>query len=408
MEKLFDKIKSLPRIVQILLVIVLFGLLIYGALYAILPKKETEVQTDFVSQLNTQFPDGTIKEKSESFLSQFQDDNGTRNNSIDNYWNSLENGGSNDGGLVVGNESISSRSEKQGYNGEYLDPTVYSAFEIEQIKRGITSKEAIDEMHRQRDVMLSDIGKKDEVSEQRQREIEDSMYYARMEKTYALAAKYMAPKEEPVPEIPAEPEPRTIELNTDNTLETVEFEENGIIESWDDFETNDSGKGSGFKASPVKATFLKNETVSSGQRVSIRLLQELLLSDGTRIPANTHIKGICEVKDRLNVRIKAINYSGKIYYTDISAYDNDGTEGIYCQTIVSSKSKKIAKNMAKNAVSGAAGIAGTLFGNALVGRVAQDGVNGVSQFLDDDGNLNVAIVSGYEFYVYENVKEKEN
>ena len=107
-----------------------------------------------------------------------------------------------------------------------------------------------------------------------------------------------------------------------------------------------------------------------------------------------------------------LHYGGKMFPTDINVYDNDGTEGIYCPMAEQALAKgKKAKQVAGQAVSGMAGIGMTIFsgGNPIAGQVAgraaSSSIQQISGSLNSDGSVSVEVSAGYEFYVYENVKD---
>ena len=165
--------------------------------------------------------------------------------------------------------------------------------------------------------------------------------------------------------------------------------------------------GNGVRPKPVKATFLKDEKLVSGNRVIMRLMQDMTLADGTIIPENTHITGTCNIGRRMKINVTVLNYGGRMFPVDISVYDNDGTEGIYCPLVQESNNmKRKAKKVAEGVVSSAGTVAGTLVtGNPILGGMATRGIMTATSSIGDDGTVSVKVSSGYEFYVYENVKD---
>ena len=139
-------------------------------------------------------------------------------------------------------------------------------------------------------------------------------------------------------------------------------------------------------------------------------MQDLTLSDGTVIPANTHITGTCSFSRRLKIKVSMLHYGNRMFATDLSVYDNDGTEGIYCPLAEeTTKKNKKAKDIASGAVGAAGSVAGTLLtGNPFIGRVATSGISTITSSINNDGSISVNVSSGYEFYIYENVKEEKN
>lgn len=301
-------------------------------------------------------------------------------------------------------------------DSEYLDPAIYSELERYYIKNGTRTKAQVDAEHQQRAqeeaARLSGAGRRSEPRALTQAQ-QDSIYFARLERAYDMAAKYSGQpatevqQSQAVAQATAEEEAeqyRSLE-EVQGVLPADVINGDGIISSLDDA-SDDRIHYSGGRSQPVKATFLKNETLSSGQRVIMRLMQDLRLSDGTMIPANTHITGTVDVGRRMRINVTMLHYGGKMFPTDLSVYDNDGTEGIYCP-MVDSKSKTSAKRVAKDVATGAAGVAATIFtGNIFASRGVTSVMNEATRNIDMNGTVTVNVASGYEFYIYENVREK--
>ena len=189
------------------------------------------------------------------------------------------------------------------------------------------------------------------------------------------------------------------------------LQDDGIISSLEDTGPAYSGADSrprSFK--PVKATFLKTGKVTSGNRVIIRLLEDLTLSDGMVIPSNTHITGYCSFSSRLKINVNMLHYNGRMFPVNISIYDNDGTEGLYCPLAVSGKKqKKAAGQVANNALQSIGNIAGSvLMNNPFLGSFTSSNINAITGMIGDDGVITINVTSGYEFYVYENPKKEDS
>ena len=304
--------------------------------------------------------------------------------------------------------------ERKRYTYEDLPASIYSRQEISDIMSGKRTKEEVDNEHALMAAMAARTAAATPASERPMTQAQrDSAYFARMERTIQLASKYAQPAaaepepETPAPEEPEAPEERHIDLASSSPV-AGSIDGEGIITSLMSDEPSDVVHYSGtIHSKPVKATFLKNETVNNGQRVIIRLMQDLVLSDGTTIPANTHITGICSFSSRLMIDVKMLHYNGRMFPTDISVYDNDGTEGIYCPTVQSgNKKKKQAKKVAGDVASGVRTVLGTLItGNPFMGTVTRTGLQAATSAINDDGTVSVNVTAGYEFYVFENVKD---
>lgn len=178
-------------------------------------------------------------------------------------------------------------------------------------------------------------------------------------------------------------EPASIDLSSVGSSD-------GIISSLDDDFEDETVQYEGAKR-PFKCMFVRDQKLTSGQRVTLRLLEDYV-EGGVRIPANTHLAAICKIGDRLELQVRSLEMNGRIIPLALDAYDTDGLQGIYCPETSASKSRKQASN---DAIS----TAGTTFGG-LVGDLASTVIRtGASIARSASGEVSVSVVSGYEFYL---------
>lgn len=165
----------------------------------------------------------------------------------------------------------------------------------------------------------------------------------------------------------------------------------GIISSLDDdYEDASIQYGDGEKR-PFKCMFVRDQKLTSGQRVTLRLLEDYNM-DGVRIPANTHLAAICKIGDRLELQVRSLEMNGRIIPLALDAYDTDGLQGIYCPETSASRNRQKASTEAIST-------AGTTFGG-LVGDIASTVIRtGASIARSASGEVSVSVVSGYEFYL---------
>ena len=165
---------------------------------------------------------------------------------------------------------------------------------------------------------------------------------------------------------------------------------NGIISSLDDDFEDAAVQYEGSKR-PFRCMFVRDQKLTSGQRVTLRLLEDYNL-DGVRIPANTHLAAICKIGDRLELQVRSLEMNGRIIPLALDAYDTDGLQGIYCPETSAGKN---AKKASDDAIS----TAGQTFGG-LVSDIASAVIRtGASIAKSASGELSVSVVSGYEFYL---------
>lgn len=324
------------------------------------------------------------------------------------YWNQLLEEASRDSSSVRDNTPESVVAPGKGGRADvYLDPMVYSDMEIMMIRNGSATKEEIDRRHAKeaaavRQMTQSQFSQQSPAQIQRER---DSIYWARADRMYRMIAGDAQNQKDVRHDTIyiGGPEPDTVQLAKIGTEEISSAGGNSsIISSLEDGEKEMSLEYKGGRTTPSKATFFKTESLLDGQRVVMRLMQDLKLPNGKVVPANTHVSGICSTGKRLKIKVNTVQYGGNIYYVDMCVYDNDGIEGIYCPVTEQKQSRKARKSLGRQLVNDVASTAAGLFSTSpLAARMAQTNINTMSQIAFEDGSVAVNIVSGYEFYIAE-------
>ena len=144
-------------------------------------------------------------------------------------------------------------------------------------------------------------------------------------------------------------------------------------------------------AHPFRVKFAYDEKITSGQRVTLRLCEDMVV-DGVLIPVNTHLFATCSIGDRLSLKISSISINGKIYTLNYVAYDNDGAQGLYCPSTATAKAKNEAGREAGQIISSAvqSAVAGT------AGRIVS---SGAALITGSRGEQKVEVTAGYQFYI---------
>jgi len=310
----------------------------------------------------------------------------------------------------------------RGYTGE-LDPNIYTEVEIHLIRNGTWTKEDVDAKHAKRAREEAEQAAREAREKANQPKAltqaqQDSQYFARIERAMSIAQK-MSVQASGTPEAsePVAEQVNSIDIDalrknaTASAMPVEALQDDGIISSLEETGPSFSGADARPKSfKPVKATFLKTGKVTSGNRVIIRLLEDLTLSDGMIIPSNTHITGYCSFKNRLKINVNMLHYNGRMFPVNISIYDNDGTEGLYCPLAISGKKKeKAVGQVANNTLQSIGNIAGSvLMNNPFLGSFTTSNLQAITGMIGDDGVITVNVTSGYEFYVYESPKKDES
>jgi len=145
---------------------------------------------------------------------------------------------------------------------------------------------------------------------------------------------------------------------------------------------------------PFKCMFVREEKIKNGQRVSVRLLEDIVVG-GVLISKNSHLMASCSISSRLDLEIANVEMQGRILALGYEAYDTDGTRGIYCPDVGTA---------GKTVRSKGTSLAGTAL-TSRVGRLASDVVStGVSLIESANGERTVTVPAGYTFFI---VKKKQ-
>ena len=405
MDRLIDWITGLPKAVLILLVAVIMSLLGFAVYWFAFADRTAAAEEEAAGAVLLEVPGATIRDNDLSRVETYRREGARSAVSASEFWDQLEEG---NGGLLI-EEGDSGRAQAvTGHVEEELDPSIYSEMEIYYIRQGTKTKAQVDAEHaaRAREAAAAAAS----TPQSARAADSDSAYFARMERAFEMAQKYSSTPSGSDSGVSGngvsvgDSAARTIEIPEPSTLPQEVFSGDGVITSLEGQTAGTIYTDGNVQIRPTRATFLKTERVVDGQRVIMRLKEEMRLSNGTVIPENTHVSGICRVGTRLCIEINTVNYGDRIYRTDMDVYDNDGIEGIYCPVIEQNKGKKAAGKVAGQAMTGIASTAATLFtGNPIVGRVASNSIHELSRTTLSNGSVAIDIVAGYDFYIFENV-----
>lgn len=202
-------------------------------------------------------------------------------------------------------------------------------------------------------------------------------------------------KQTPV-ESPSEAEPKPTRVQVKRSGAISSLDEDVVQDVGTGFSTLDSDDMwiQGESGKPYRCMFTRDEKVSSGQRISLRLLEDLVIA-GVHIPQNTHLQGVCKISDRMEVSITSLDMGGRILSFHFEAYDTDGGKGIYCSDLSQTK-----KDITNQGVSTALNSL-----NSRLGTAARDAATlGASIVRSKSGEISVTVPAGYTFYIVEEKK----
>jgi len=166
-----------------------------------------------------------------------------------------------------------------------------------------------------------------------------------IEKSYAIASRYMPAGQAAVTE--AQPEVSTsavsrsgkpvavpvtqVRNNVVSLLaapmpDSVFVEEYSKERNWG-FQTAAGSETAGTKNS-INACVYKTVTLTNGQEIQIRILEPMRVGE-VLLPANTIVTGTAQINgERMNISINAVQYKGNVMPVELLVYDLDGGQGV--------------------------------------------------------------------------------
>ena len=179
------------------------------------------------------------------------------------------------------------------------------------------------------------------LAEAETRKAEEDEQAALLEKSYAMAARYMPPQTGQATENTAVPgtkdkvaaQPvKQVRQNVVSLL-AAPMSDNEFITAYSKprnlgFLTAAGNEGVTDKNS-IRAVVYQTVTLTNGKELQMRLTEPMLAGD-ILIPANSILTGACRIGgDRLDVTVNSIEYAGNIIPVELMVYDADGQKGIF-------------------------------------------------------------------------------
>lgn len=158
----------------------------------------------------------------------------------------------------------------------------------------------------------------------------------------------------------------------------------GGLDEEDQYVTLDADK-------PVKVMFVREQKITSGQRVFLRLLDDIA-AEGILIPKNTHLSAQCTIGERLQIKVNNIEINGKIINLGYTAFDNDGNEGLHCPETANKQQVQQGTNTAMN-------IGQSLLQSRVTGIAGQVLSSGTSIIRSSTGKVTAQVNAGYTFFL---------
>jgi len=247
--------------------------------------------------------------------------------------------------------------------------------------------------------------------EEQERKREEEEQLALIEKSYAIAARYMGGGQQNAGDVPAgqttgvakgkvATQPVTqVRHNVVSLLaapmpDSLFMQEFVKPRNWG-FNTAAGDEDVQDKNS-IRACVYQTVTIVDGQEVGLRLL-EPMMAGSTMIPANTVINGAARISgERMSITVNAIQHAGNVIPVELMVYDLDGGQGIY---VPGSEEINAVKEIAANMGSGM-GSSITITddaGSQLLADLGRSAIQGASQYVSKKmRTVKVTLKAGYQ------------
>lgn len=141
----------------------------------------------------------------------------------------------------------------------------------------------------------------------------------------------------------------------------------------------------------IPAVVHERTTVSSGGAMSVKTTKAAYIGQGITLPAGSIVTGFSDFQDdRLNLRIRSVNYNGRILRLSWKVYDTDGAEGIAVANATLKKNSSTGINQTLSA-------AGQLItGSGAAGQVSSGMVRSI---MSGSGRVSISVESGKKLII---------
>lgn len=236
------------------------------------------------------------------------------------------------------------------------------------------------------------------LEESEARKAEEDEQAVLLEKSYAMAAKYMPGMAQPAMQNAELPEAVAKVSTKDKAIvQPVSHVSHNVVSLLSAPMTDDefiaafnqprnmgfvtaAGREAATSKNSIRACVYQTVTLISGRELQIRLL-EPMQAGNILIPANSIITGACRISgERMSVTVNSIQYGGNIIPVELQVYDMDGQPGIFVPgSDEINAAKEVAAQLAQSA-----GTSISITDNAgsqLVADVGKGLIQGASQYV---------------------------
>lgn len=146
----------------------------------------------------------------------------------------------------------------------------------------------------------------------------------------------------------------------------------------------------------IRASVYQTVTLSNGKELQLRLLEPMQVGN-IIVPANTLLTGSAKLSgERLHITITSIQYADSVIPVEIEVYDMDGNQGIFVPNADEiTATKELAANMGNS--SGSSITLGGNAGSQLAADLGRNAIQGISQYFGKKmREVKVTLKTGYK------------
>lgn len=228
-----------------------------------------------------------------------------------------------------------------------------------------------------------------------------------IEKSYAIAAKYMPNTQEqaqtaPITDMREKVVPKPVSQVHQSVVSLLA----APMENDDFLEQYSKPRNMGFitaagnetvtDKNSIRASVYQTVTISNGKELQLRL-QEPMRAGNMLIPANTILTGSAKIGgERLHITITSIQYADNVIPVEMEVYDLDGMQGIYVPNSAELNAvKEIAANMGTSM--GSSITITDDAGSQLAADLGRSAIQGASQYISQKmREVKVTMKAGYK------------
>ncbi|NCD09396.1 MAG: conjugative transposon protein TraM [Negativicutes bacterium] len=227
-----------------------------------------------------------------------------------------------------------------------------------------------------------------------------------IEKSYAIASKYMPNGQEQQQSIPIDTKEKIVPKPVSQVHKSVVSLLSAPLDNDEFIEQYSKPRNMGFitaagnetvtDKNSIRASVYQTITISNGKEVQLRL-QEPMRAGSMLIPANTILTGSAKIGgERLHITITSIQYADNVIPVEMEVYDMDGMQGIFVPNSDEvTAMKEIAANMGTSM--GSSITITDDAGSQLAADLGRSAIQGVSQFFSKKmREVKVTLKAGYK------------